>query len=104
MEERRSNPYCDAHGEYMKATAELTTSVAQLTTVVGIVINLAKGLFALGVAMIVTIAVGIFEAGKLYETVQNHSVKIEQLADEIGRHKENAHGQKATMGFDEGRK
>lgn len=78
MSHNNLSPFCEAHGEYMKATGDLATSVAKLTVVTDWLVKIAGGLFMLGLALVASILVGIFQAGKLYEQVQHNTQMIQE--------------------------
>lgn len=89
---RRSNPYCEAHGEYIKATSDLSEAVVKLTTVVDVIVGVGKAVFALALALIVVVLLGIFEAGQLYNNIKSNTEQIAKLSTTVSDHLEKDHG------------
>ena len=84
---------CGAHPEFVKATSQLMESVTILSNNVKWIVNIGKGVFAVGIALIVVIIMGIYNAGIVSDRVSSMGDRLTHLEQELKLHvyKKDAH-------------
>jgi hypothetical protein len=77
---------CGAHPEFVKATSQLMESVTVLSSNVHWIVNIGKGVFAVGLALIVVIIMGIYNAGALSDRVDVLKERIASMETQLHQH------------------
>ena len=77
---------CSSHPEFVKATTDLMKAVEVLSNNVKWIVTIGKGVFAIGLALIVTTILAIFYAGALAERVEANAEALGKLQAEYNTH------------------
>jgi hypothetical protein len=83
---------CGAHPEFVKATSQLMESVTVLSSNVHWIVNIGKGVFATGLALIVMIIFAIYNAGSLSDRVLGLRERVDILEQQVHQHVINRNG------------
>jgi uncharacterized membrane protein YGL010W len=77
---------CASHPEFVKATTELMNAVSVLSNNVKWIVAIGKGLFAIGLALLVTVIFAIFYAGTMAERIDILNSTVISMKKEMDDH------------------
>ena len=78
--------HCGIHPEFVKATSDLMGAVNVLSNNVKWIVAIGKGLFTVGLALIVTTLLAIYSAGQLSTKVDSLNIDLTALKEEYYEH------------------